>query len=155
VKLALDSPAATLDAGARLGRAAGAGDLVGLVGDLGAGKTLLVQGVAAGLGVPPEVRVTSPTFTLINEYRGGRVTLFHADLYRIEKARELDEIGLDEIVRSGAGLVMVEWSDRFPVLGGDHLEIRLEVEGEQRRALTATATGPRSAELLERWRDQK
>ncbi len=155
MKLLLDSPAATLAAGRRLGRAARAGDLIGLVGDLGAGKTLLVQGVATGLDLPPEVRVTSPTFTLINEYRGGRLTLFHADLYRIEKARELDEIGLDEIARRGDGLVMVEWCDRFPVLGGDHLEVRLEVTGDQQRALTAIARGPRSAELLQRWQDQR
>ncbi|HTM21868.1 MAG TPA: tRNA (adenosine(37)-N6)-threonylcarbamoyltransferase complex ATPase subunit type 1 TsaE, partial [Kofleriaceae bacterium] len=85
----LDSPAATLALGERLGRAAAAGDLIGMIGDLGAGKTLLVQGIAAGLALPEAVKVTSPTFTLINEYRGGRMPLYHCDLYRIEREREL------------------------------------------------------------------
>jgi tRNA threonylcarbamoyladenosine biosynthesis protein TsaE len=151
----LESPAATLALGERLGRAAAAGDLIGLIGELGAGKTLLVQGIAAGLALPPEVKVTSPTFTLINEYRGGRLPLFHADLYRIERARELEEIGIDELGRRGDGLLVVEWSDRFPVLGSDHLDIRLEVTGERSRHLTAAAHGPRSAALLARWQDQK
>jgi tRNA threonylcarbamoyladenosine biosynthesis protein TsaE len=155
VRLDLDSPDATLAAGERLGRAVAAGDLIGMIGDLGAGKTLLVQGIARGLAVPAEARVTSPTFTLVNEYRGGRLALAHADLYRIEKARELEEIGLDEIGRRGAGLLVVEWSDRFPVLGADRLDIRMEVTGPQSRVLTATATGPRGAALLARWQDQK
>lgn len=151
----LTSVADTGAAGERLGRAASPGDVVGLIGDLGAGKTTLVQAVAAGLAVPAAVRVTSPTFTLINEYRGGRMPLYHADLYRIERRRELDEIGLDELVRRGDGLVMVEWCDRFPVLGADWLEVRLEVAGEHARRLSAAAHGPRAAELLVRWRAQK
>lgn len=145
------SPDDTARAGAALARCLRPGDLLGLVGDLGAGKTLLVQGLARGLAVPPEVRVTSPTFTLVNEYHGGAMSLYHADLYRIERAAELDELGLDEICRRGDGAVCVEWSDRFPVLGRDYLELRIDVTGASERRLSATAHGPRSRALLADW----
>ena len=127
------------------------GDLIGLIGDLGAGKTLFVQGLAGGLDVPRDVRITSPTFTLINEYHGGRLTLYHADLYRIEKERELDEIGLDDMCRRNEGVVCVEWSDRFAVLGPDHLEIRIEVEADESRQVTVSGTGERARQLMRAW----
>jgi len=127
-----------------------AGDLVGLRGDLGAGKTAFVQGLAAGLGIPEAVRVTSPTFTLVNEYRGGRLDLIHADLYRIEDAAELDQIGLYEACDSGA-VVAIEWCEKFPVLPTDHLAIELDVVSESERRLRAHAHGPASEALLERW----
>jgi tRNA threonylcarbamoyladenosine biosynthesis protein TsaE len=156
------SPDQTEHAGATLGRCLEPGDVIGLIGDLGAGKTLLVQGVARGLGVPPDVRVTSPTFTIINEYHGGRLSLYHADLYRIEQARELEEIGLDDICRRADGVVCVEWSDRFDVLGRDVLHIRLQVSGRpesegdsmsQERSITFEGTGARSRALAADWAD--
>jgi tRNA threonylcarbamoyladenosine biosynthesis protein TsaE len=143
-------PDATAAAGERLGTLLRAGDAIGLVGDLGAGKTLLVQGIARGLDIPAETRVTSPTFTLVNDYRGGRLALHHADLYRIERAAELVELGLDELI-GGAGVVAVEWSDRFAVLPRDALEIRLAVTGDDRRSLSASGGGPRSRELAAEW----
>lgn len=147
-------PERTEEIGALLGRCLQPGDLIGLIGDLGAGKTLLVQGIARGLAVPPRVRVTSPTFTLINEYHGGRMSLYHADLYRIERPAELDELGLDEICRRGDGAVCVEWCDRFPVLGPDYLEIYLRLgdggEGQERR-LDARGTGARARALAADW----
>lgn len=145
------SPDDTERAGAALGRCLRPGDLVGLAGDLGAGKTLLVQGIARGLSVPPEVRVTSPTFTLVNEYHGGNMPLYHADLYRIERAAELDELGLDELCGRGDGAVCVEWCDRFAVLGRDFLELRIEIGGASERRLSATGHGPRSRALLADW----
>lgn len=145
------SPDETRALGERLGRALQPGDLIGLVGSLGAGKTLLVQALARGLEVPPSVPVVSPTFTLINEYDGGRARLYHADLYRIEKANELDELGLDEMTRRDDGVVVIEWADRFQVLPGDHLRIDIEVTGDSDRRFTATAGGPRSQSLIERW----
>lgn len=126
-----------------------AGDALGLVGDLGAGKTLFVQALAQGLGLPAEVRVTSPTFTLINDYTGGRLRLYHADLYRIERELELTELGFDELV-DGDGVIAIEWSDRFAVLPVDHLELRFTVTGEHSRKLAISAAGPRSRQLLER-----
>src|SRR6187397_786060 len=98
----LASPEATQRAACALASHLAPGDAIGLVGDLGAGKTCFVQGLARGLGVPDSVRVTSPTFTLINEHRGGRLPLFHVDLYRIEREAELAHIGLDDLFAAPA-----------------------------------------------------
>ncbi len=144
-------PDVTRRAGIALGLVARPGHAIGLVGDLGAGKTLLVQGIAEGLAVPPRVRITSPTFTLVNEYPGGRVPLYHADLYRIERARELDELGLDDLLRRADGVVCIEWSDRFPVLPRDNLTLHLEVLGDHERRVIARAGGVESAALLGAW----
>lgn len=146
-----NEPASTERAGWLLASCLASGDLIGLIGDLGAGKTLLVQGIARGLGVPPAVRVTSPTFTLINEYHGGRLTLYHADLYRIEDARELDELELDELCRSGNGVVCVEWSDRYPVLGRDYLEVRIRHGEDDQRVVEIEGMGTRGRALAKAW----
>src|SRR5262245_9895846 len=100
----------TYDAGASIAARLRVGDVVVLTGPLGAGKTVLARGLAAGLGVPPE-EVRSPTFTLVNPYQ-GRVKVFHLDLYRIEKASDLDELGLEEIL-GGDGVAIVEWGERL------------------------------------------
>lgn len=111
--------------GARLGKAVQAGDVIALVGDLGAGKTVLAQGLARGLGVPEDVPITSPTFTLINIYEHGRLVLHHVDLYRLERAAELEHVGLWDLYR-GDGIVVVEWFDRFPdVAPREWLELRI------------------------------
>jgi tRNA threonylcarbamoyladenosine biosynthesis protein TsaE len=105
-----------------------AGTVLSLVGDLGAGKTEFVKGLAAGLGYAGEV--TSPTFTIVHEYRGGRVPLFHMDFYRLQRAHELDEIGLDEYLRAG-GICAIEWgekfSDRLPIDKIDVLLVATDV----------------------------
>lgn len=135
--------------GASLGRLVEPGDAVALIGDLGAGKTVFVQGLAAGLGY--DRPVTSPTFTLIHVYEGGRTTLFHADLYRLERAAELEDVGLDDVFRQ-EGVAVVEWADRFPgVMPGDHVEVRLEIVSATERKLTARGLGERSAVLVARW----
>lgn len=121
--------------------------VVALEGELGAGKTCLVQGLARGLGVPQERNVRSPSFTLINEHP-GRVRLYHVDLYRIQDAAELGELGLEEYFDAG-GVAAVEWLDRFPELKPpDRIEVRLEVRGPRRRAVTLLATGPRACAAL-------
>ena len=106
-----------------------------LIGDLGAGKTALVRGLAEGLGVPPE-DVSSPTFTLIQEYRGGRVPLIHVDLYRLNNAREIDELGLEEL---GLDAVLaIEWAEKLPRPVADAVTIRIEHgDGDARRVLVS------------------
>jgi tRNA threonylcarbamoyladenosine biosynthesis protein TsaE len=86
------------------------GTVLSLVGDLGAGKTEFVKGLAVGLGIEGEV--TSPTFTILHEYKGGRVTLFHMDFYRLNEEWELDEIGFDEYLEAG-GICAIEWGEKF------------------------------------------
>ena len=102
----------TLELGKRLARGLRPGDLVLLIGDLGLGKTVFARGIADGLGTDP-AEVSSPTFTLVQEYGGGRVPLFHADLYRLAQAAEAEELGLDELLDAGA-VVVVEWGERLP-----------------------------------------
>ena len=105
------SEAETADAGRQLAPALHAGSVILLLGDLGAGKTAFVRGLAEGLGVSPDA-VTSPTFALLQEYRHGRLPLFHADLYRLNDPREVDDLGLEEIAEDG--VLAIEWAERLP-----------------------------------------
>lgn len=105
--------AETVAAGRALGAGARPGDVVALVGDLGAGKTHFAKGYAAGCGHTGEV--TSPTFSLVHEYRGGRLPVYHFDFYRIETADELISLGWDDYLESG-GACLVEWADKLPAL---------------------------------------
>jgi len=142
------SPDETLEWGRRIGRAAGPGDVLALVGDLGSGKTVLAKGVAEGLGAAAAREVTSPTFVLCREYLGGRIPFYHLDAYRLRGAADLEAIGSAEIL-GGDGLAALEWADRAPqALPQDHLEVRLEVIGPQARRLTFAARGPQAAHLL-------
>jgi tRNA threonylcarbamoyladenosine biosynthesis protein TsaE len=147
IRMVTASPAATRRVAARLGRLVAPGDVLALIGDLGAGKTTFVTGLAGGLGIPDGVRVQSPTFTLVNEYGGGRLPLYHVDLYRLERHADLDELGLEEYLE-GHGVCAVEWFDRFPDLRPDrYLEVRLAVTGPRGRELTLTPHGERAAAL--------
>jgi tRNA threonylcarbamoyladenosine biosynthesis protein TsaE len=142
------SPEETLELGRRIGRAARAGDVVALVGELAAGKTVMAKGMAEGLGAAGAREVISPTFVLCREYLGGRLPFYHLDAYRLRGAADLEAIGVGEIL-GGDGLAAVEWADRAPqVLPPDHLEVRLEVCGPDRRRLTLEAHGPQSSRLL-------
>jgi tRNA threonylcarbamoyladenosine biosynthesis protein TsaE len=109
--------------------------LVLLRGDLGAGKTTLVKGIAAGFEAAAEEGVTSPTFTLVHEYRGSRTTLFHIDLYRIDTQRELETLALDDM-RSNDSVLLIEWGEKFPrLLWERDFEISLERDGEDKRKI--------------------
>jgi tRNA threonylcarbamoyl adenosine modification protein YjeE len=141
--IALADADATTRAGARLAAELRGGDAIALVGDLGAGKTTLVAGVVAALGGGV---AQSPTFSLVNEYPGGRLVVWHVDLYRIDKASELPELGLVDIVGDLRGVVIVEWADKFDVMPADHLRIELAHAGDA-RTLVATGTGPRGQAL--------
>jgi tRNA threonylcarbamoyladenosine biosynthesis protein TsaE len=151
------SPEETLRAGEVLGRLLRPGDVVALFGELGSGKTLFVRGVAAGLGCASR-DVHSPSFTLVNEYRGGTPAsgtgprcLAHIDLYRIRSEDEVPGIGWDEYL-SARYVVAVEWAERaLSWLPKDHIRVRLEARGLGRRRLCAQATGPRSGGVLREW----
>ena len=116
------SEAETAAAGRDLAATLSAGDVVLLYGDLGAGKTAFVRGLAEGLEVPP-ADVSSPTFTLVQEYRGGRVPLVHVDLYRLDDSREIDDLGLDEIALGA--VLTIEWADKLPDGWPGAMEVRL------------------------------
>lgn len=142
----LADSAATEAAGAALGALLQPGDVVALVGDLGAGKTTFVRGVARGAGAPAD-DVASPTFAICHEY-AGRLVLLHLDLYRLERERELDDLGFDDMIDRRDAAALVEWADRYPHrLPRDHLVVTLRHDGDA-RALEARATGPRGAQLL-------
>ena len=128
-----NSEAETRAIAAGLAAGLGSGAVVLLSGDLGAGKTAFVRGLAEGLGIDPG-EVTSPTFTLVHEYRGGRLPLVHVDLYRLETA-ELDEIGMDSELAE-AGVVAVEWSERLSRKLKGAVEISLVDTGGDGRAIT-------------------
>jgi tRNA threonylcarbamoyladenosine biosynthesis protein TsaE len=148
VDLELGSLDETAALGALVAERLDPGDVVGLVGHLGAGKTTLVQAIARGLGVPASVPVTSPTFTLHQVYRGGRLPVHHFDLYRIETEADLVSLGLDDVL-GREGVALVEWADRLGrAAPPDVLEIALEFAGETVRRATLSATGPRSAALV-------
>lgn len=108
--------------------------LVVLRGDLGAGKTTLIKGIAAGFRAASEEDVTSPTFTLVHEYRGPAVTLYHVDLYRIDTPRELETLGLDDLFENS--LVLIEWGEKFPRFERERdVEITIERVSEQERRI--------------------
>ena len=130
-----NGPEETEALGARLARALGPGAVVAFTGDLGAGKTAFVRGLARGLGIRD--RVTSPTFTIVNEYEGGRLPLFHFDLYRLGCADELFDIGWEDYLARG-GVCAVEWSERMEELlepGTVRVDLR-RGEDEDRRVIT-------------------
>ena len=106
------SPEETEALGEAWGRKAVSGLVIGLTGDLGAGKTQLVKGLARGLGV--SARVHSPTFTLVNQYAGGRLPLFHLDLYRLETPAQIIAAGLEEYLEKPDGVAVVEWAEKWP-----------------------------------------
>jgi tRNA threonylcarbamoyladenosine biosynthesis protein TsaE len=109
--------------------------LVLLRGDLGAGKTTLVKGIAAAFEAAAEEDVTSPTFTLVHEYRGPQANLYHIDLYRVDTPRELDTLALDDL-RADDSILLIEWGEKFPRLVRERdVEIALEREGENDRRI--------------------
>jgi len=143
----LESPSATQKLGERIGTLAEAGAVVALVGDLGAGKTCLSQGIARGLGIVGPV--TSPTFVIVAAYPDARLPFFHADFYRLGDESELAEIGLGESMGEEGGCV-IEWADLYlDMLPEDHLLLALRELDPETRRLVATAHGPKSHALLE------
>lgn len=145
--LTLRLPSHTEQFGSTIGRRLQRGDVIALVGELGAGKTTFVHGVALGTGLEPHI-VSSPTFTFIQEY-AGPLTLAHVDLYRLEQSRELADTGLAEYL-NGDFVVLIEWADRLPAswLPDDYLSVHFSHAGRTARRVNVRAFGPRSSGLL-------
>lgn len=140
-------PGQTRALGQTLGRLCPAGFRIFLSGDLGAGKTCLTQGIGQGMGVPEDEPVTSPSYTLMNHYR-GRCDIYHFDLYRLCGPEDLEDLGYDEYAH-GDGLTIVEWAERAGSLQAEGLHVRLGRLGEQERVLEFTALGQQAQGVLE------
>lgn len=122
-------------------------DVVALVGDLGTGKTCLTQGIARGLGVPNEYQITSPSFTLINEYQ-GRMMLYHFDLYRLSRASEMDDMGYEEYL-FGQGVSVIEWADKVKgILPDDTLLVLINYADENERNIIISGQKKKIAIIL-------
>ena len=137
----------TRNLGQRIGEHIQAGTVLALYGDLGSGKTVFVQGLGVGLNVPEDYPITSPTYTLINEYP-GRIKLYHVDLYRIDAPEEMEDTGLDDIFGTAA-VMAIEWADRLGgTLPGDHIKIQFEINETEDRIIKCSAYGQREVDLL-------
>ncbi len=133
------SPEETRELAEKLSRQLQAGDVLLLLGDLGAGKSEFTRGLAHGLGI--QGTVASPSFTILNVYEDGRVPLYHFDWYRLNSAEELYEMGMDEYL-GGDGIAVVEWPSQCPeAIPADYLEISLTPMGESEREITITPRG--------------
>ncbi len=140
--------ASTRRAGELLGGILEAGDVISLTGDLGAGKTCLVKGAAVGLGVAETI--TSPTFNIMLEHH-GRLELYHFDLYRLQRAEELDDIDFFGTTEAG-GASFIEWGERFPAaLPDDHLSVEILLGDDEARLLVVRPSGPRAEALAQTW----
>jgi tRNA threonylcarbamoyladenosine biosynthesis protein TsaE len=136
----------------RIGKTIGSyllpGDVVALVGELGAGKTQFIKGLAAGAGIGNPTYISSPSFTLINEYP-GKIPLYHVDLFRLEREKEAEELGLEEYFQSG-GITAIEWADKIPsLLPKKNLLIRIAYVEKNTRSLEIIGKGKRYQELVE------
>jgi tRNA threonylcarbamoyladenosine biosynthesis protein TsaE len=146
LELITHSPEETQALGKRLGKIAAAGDVILLVGTLGAGKTCLTQGIAWGLG--SDDYAASPSFVLVRELY-GRLPLYHVDFYRLENLEEIAELGLDEYFY-GKGVTVVEWAEKAPaLLPPEHLLIEMEYVSDNERRLKIRARGKRYRKVLE------
>jgi tRNA threonylcarbamoyladenosine biosynthesis protein TsaE len=127
----------TVGLGRQLAPTLTAARIVVLTGDLGAGKTTLVKGIAEGLQAASQDDVTSPTFTLVHEYRGPEANLYHVDLYRIETLRELDTLGLDELFAEDRNLVLLEWGEKFLRFQKENdIQVTIERRSEEERKIS-------------------
>jgi tRNA threonylcarbamoyladenosine biosynthesis protein TsaE len=141
MQVATASEQETVDAGRTLAARLEAGSVVLLIGPLGAGKTAFVRGLAEGLGVNPG-EVSSPTFTLMQEYRGGRVPLLHVDLYRLDDPREIEDLGLEEL--GERAVLAIEWADKLPRAFAGAIVVEIEQgDGDTRRIHALPTTDSR------------
>ena len=141
------SPEDTIKLGEAVGRVATGRLIIALIGNLGSGKTVFVQGLARGLAVPKEFMITSPSYTLINEYP-GRVPLFHADLYRLSNDMDIESTGLFDMMVAD-GVVAIEWAEKICEESlAEDLIIRFDIKEDDTRAITLTGCGQTGVGLL-------
>lgn len=144
----------TMSWGSRLGRLLKGGEIIALIGELGAGKTCFVRGVTSGLDVGEKAWIRSPSFTLINEYH-GRLPVYHIDLYRVEGRAQLEGLNLREYLYSD-GASLIEWFEHLPADEVDeYLEVRIAYVNSSKRELTFTSHGERYEKIIEILRAQK
>lgn len=143
------SPAATVALGKSIAGYLDAGGVIALTGELGCGKTLLTRGICEGLGVPARA-INSPTFVLVNEYR-GRLPVFHLDLYRLDNEADVVDLGItDYFTRAGAGLMIIEWAEKIPsLLPEDRLLVEFTRLSARKRNIRISTSGERFKRLLE------
>ena len=127
------SPEETEQLGERLGKRLRGGEVIAFLGGLGAGKTAFTRGLARGLDIP--MRVTSPTYTIVNEYTGGRLPLFHFDMYRLESEDDLFDVGWEDYLRRG-GVCAVEWSENVRAAMQDAITVRIDRLSDEERSIT-------------------
>ena len=138
----------TIKLGQRLGGALRQGDMIALLGELGSGKTYFTKGIALGLGISPDTIITSPSFSLVNEYE-GRHAFFHMDGYRLESQSDFVSTGLDEYMY-GDGVTVLEWADRWPeILPEWHVAVEIFIEGPQSRKITFSGRHSRALAVLD------
>jgi tRNA threonylcarbamoyladenosine biosynthesis protein TsaE len=147
VEIVTRGPKETIRLGKSIGEQLRPGDVVALIGDLGAGKTTLAKGIAAGAGVEDENEVTSPTFVLVNEYQ-GRFPVYHADLYRLQGALEVEDLGWEEFI-FGKGISLLEWAEKIPeILPEERIEVRIYWIGPGERRFLIAGKGAQAKDIL-------
>jgi tRNA threonylcarbamoyladenosine biosynthesis protein TsaE len=152
VVIQTETTAETIRIGKSIGSRLLPGDVVALVGELGAGKTQFIKGLAAGAGIRNSAYISSPSFTLINEYP-GKMTFYHVDLFRLGKEKEAEELGLEDYFQS-KGITAIEWADKIPsLLPRELLLIRIAHTGKNRRSLEIIGKGKRYEEIVNQLRN--
>jgi tRNA threonylcarbamoyladenosine biosynthesis protein TsaE len=145
------STSETIRLGKRIGRLLIVGDVVALVGELGAGKTQFIKGLAAGVGIGNPTYISSPSFTLINEYP-GKIPFYHVDLFRLERETEAEELGLEDYFQ-GEGITAIEWADKIPsLLPKEMLFIHIAYTGKNTRSIEMIGKGKRFEDLVNQLR---
>ena len=141
------STSETIRLGKKIGKLLTAGDVVALVGELGAGKTQFIKGLAAGVGMGNPTYISSPSFTLINEYP-GKIPFYHVDLFRLAREKDAEDLGLEDYFQGG-GITAIEWADKIPsLLPKEMLFIHIAYTGKNKRSLEIIGKGKRYVELI-------
>lgn len=147
-----DSSKETINLGKNIARLLKKGDILCLCGELGSGKTILVKGIASGLGINPR-RIISPSFVLIREYKNDKIPFYHFDLFRLKKSKDILNLGYEEYLY-GDGITAVEWADRLRSLTpSDYLKIELEIMGRNKRKIKFISFGRRYKKIIEQLRN--